>query len=133
MQPTPELEAMIAAAATRHGVRPELLRALVQHESSFDPNAVGDGGRAIGLCQLHSEACADVGAIWRHMRNPAANLDAGAAYLASMLDEFETERTALAAYNGGPGTMRHGPGARFWDQAVKYADTVLSLVRTEEA
>jgi len=133
MQPTPELEAMIAAAATRHGIRPELLRALVQHESGFDPNAVGDGGRARGLCQLHPEACSDVGANWLHMFNPAANLDAGASYLAVMLDEFESERTGLAAYNGGPGTMRHGPGARFFDQAVRYADTVLALVRTEEA
>ncbi len=124
---------MIAAAATRHGVRPELLRALVQHESNFDPGAIGDGGRAVGLCQMHPEACSDVGADWTHMRHPGAALDAGASYLAVMLDEFETERTALAAYNGGPGTMRHGPGARYYEQAVRYADTVLALVKTAEA
>src|SRR5258708_17079866 len=123
MQPTPEREAMIAAAATRHGVRPELLRALVQHESGFDPNAIGDGGRAIGLCQMHPEACSDVGANWAHMRNPGAALDAGAAYLAIMLDEFETERTALAAFNGGPGAMRPWAWGRVYQQAGRYAHT----------
>ncbi len=124
---------MIAAAATRHGVRPELLRALVEHESNFDQNAIGDGGRAIGLCQLHIEACKDVGADWLHMRNPAANLDAGAAYLAVMLDEFESERTALMAYNGGAGTVRHGPSARFFQQASEYAEKVLELTKAKDA
>src|SRR5258708_16713742 len=99
MQPTPELEAMIAAAATRHGVRPELLRALVQHESGFDPNAIGDGGRAIGLCQFHPEACSDCGANWAHMPNPGSALDAGTSYLAISLDDLDPVRAPLTALN----------------------------------
>src|SRR5258708_39561138 len=127
MQPTPELEAMIAAAATRHGVRPELLRALVQHESNFDPGAIGDGGRAGGLCQLHSEACADVGSNWHHMKNPAANLDTGAAYLALLMNEFESERTAVAPLQRGPGRNAPRPGGGFVSPAIRTVDAVIAF------
>jgi len=120
---------MIAAAAERHGIRPELLRAIVQHESNFDENAIGDGGKARGLMQMHGGAASDMGVDWEKLFNPALALDAGAAYLAWLITELQDERTAVAAYNGGLSTMRHGSGARFYDQAVAYANTVYMLIR----
>lgn len=49
-----EIERHIRAKAHAHGVQPELALAIVQVESSFNPNAVGGLGE-IGLFQLRPE------------------------------------------------------------------------------
>ena len=91
--------AMIAAAASRHGLDPKLLHALVLVESGYRPDAVSRAG-AVGLTQLMPQTARDLGVDDR--RDPAANLAGGAAYLARMLLRFGDLRLALAAYNAGP-------------------------------
>ncbi len=113
-------EDLISAAAIKHNIPRETLTALVKRESNFDPNAIGDKGLAIGLCQMHPVACAEVGANWNDMYDPAKALDAGAAYLKKMLDRAEGDMLwALAAYNQGPTVIF---------RARRYAQAVIRLV-----
>lgn len=95
-------EAEISAAAKKHGIRPALFYALIEHESSFNPNAVGDNGAARGLGQMHAAACATVGALWADMFDPVKALDASAAYLSFCIRHLGDETYGVMAYNQGP-------------------------------
>lgn len=106
---TAQWSGLIAAAAAASGVRAELIEAVIEHESAGQPDAVGDGGLAKGLMQMHPQAAQDVGVRWADLGDPATAINAGAAYLARMLALFGGDETwALAAYNQGPGVMRKG-------------------------
>ena len=109
---------LIVLAAETNGIRPELLRALIIHESKGDPKAVGDNGLAHGLCQMHPAACATVGANWDDMFDPVKAIAAGAAYLAFCIKHMGDEGWGLAAYNQGPTII---------GRALAYADAVEAL------
>jgi hypothetical protein len=98
-------EAIESASAT-HGVRPELVRAVIQVESGFNPRARSHKG-AMGLMQLMPATAADLGV--DNPWDPVQNIHGGVAYLGSLIREFGDEVLALAAYNAGPGAVnRYG-------------------------
>jgi hypothetical protein len=104
--PTPEMRDMIARAAGEAGVDAALLTALVEAESSFNPSAISHRG-AMGLTQLMPGTARALGV--ENPMDPWQNLLGGARYLRQMLTQFPDVRTALAAYNAGPGAVtRHG-------------------------
>lgn len=122
---------IIAPAAARYGLDPKLVTAQIIHESGGDPFAVGDGGKALSVLQVHLEACTDLGraADWSRLeaciagKDPAAlvlGLDLGCAYLARMMHRFGgSAADALMAYNQGPTVI---------GQAVAYRNAVLGLI-----
>lgn len=121
-------DAEIARACSLHHLRPSLLKALIWHESRFNPNAVGDGGAARGLCQMHAAAAKDVGADWERLFDPALAIQAGAAYLGNQVKRFPDELKALMAYNQGPSVAeRSNPAETAYILGMKYAGTVLSI------
>ena len=90
---------LIEGIAGQHGMDPDLIRAIVQVESNFDPNAVSPRG-AMGLMQLIPETAKRFGV--RNAFDPKANLDGGIRYLKYLVDLFDGDlRLALAAYNAG--------------------------------
>lgn len=89
----------IAVAATRHGLDPKLLHALVVVESAYRNEACSPAG-ACGLTQLMPRTALDLGVTDRF--RVEANLAGGADYLARQLLRFGDLRLALAAYNAGP-------------------------------
>lgn len=89
----------VSAAAERHGLDAKLLHALVTVESAYRADAVSRAGAA-GLTQLMPATARDLGV--RDRFDPAANVLAGADYLARQLVRFGDLRLALAAYNAGP-------------------------------
>jgi soluble lytic murein transglycosylase-like protein len=99
----------IFAAAQRHGLHPALVAAVVRAESAFDPRAVSRKG-ARGLMQLMPATARRFGLASEEIHDPAKNLDAGARYLAWLLERFAGDLPrALAAYNAGEGTVdRYG-------------------------
>jgi soluble lytic murein transglycosylase len=100
-------DAVIADHATRHGIRPELVRAVIQTESAFDPRAVSPKG-AMGLMQLMPATARLFNVL--DPFDPFENIRAGVAYLRRLLDRYGgNEELALAAYNAGPEAVdRHG-------------------------
>jgi soluble lytic murein transglycosylase-like protein len=97
---------LILEHAQRQAVRPDLVRAVMQVESAFNPNARSPKG-AIGLMQLMPATMQEFGV--QNGFNPIENVRAGVAYLRRLLDRYgNDERLALAAYNAGPGAVdRH--------------------------
>jgi hypothetical protein len=106
LQDTPFRE-MITAAATRAGVDPALVGAMVAVESAFNPLAVSPKG-AMGLMQLMPETARLYGV--SNAFDPRQNLTAGARHLRDLLQLFSGDLArALAAYNAGAhAVLMHG-------------------------
>ena len=102
----------IRDAAARHGLPPELVRALIFRESRFDPNARGKAGE-VGLMQVLPSGAAAEWARVNRRRTPTVreltdvriNLEIGCFYLARGMRRWRAYkgRTALALcqYNAG--------------------------------
>ena len=123
--PGPSLEAIILREATRHAVRPELVRAVIQVESAFNPRARSPKG-AMGLMQLMPATAADLRV--RDAYDPAQNIRGGVAYLRQLLDRYDNnEELALAAYNAGPEAVaRHGNQVPPFRETRDYLERVRS-------
>jgi soluble lytic murein transglycosylase-like protein len=100
-------EDLILSHSREQGVRPELVRAVMQVESAFNPRARSPKG-ALGLMQLMPATARQYGVV--NAFDPAQNVRAGVTYLRALLDRYGNDETlALAAYNAGPNAVdRHG-------------------------
>lgn len=111
-----EFDSYIEYSARRFNVRPDLVRAIVQVESGFDPYARSPKG-AMGLMQLMPATAYEMGV--RNPYHPAENIRGGVAYLRQLLDRYDgNEELALAAYNAGPEAV-----ARYGNQVPPYRET----------
>jgi soluble lytic murein transglycosylase-like protein len=95
---------LIEEHAARNVVSADLVRAVIQAESAFNPRAVSSKG-AMGLMQLMPATAAEHGVL--DPFNPAENIRAGVKYLKHLLVSYEGRvELALAAYNAGPGAVK---------------------------
>lgn len=93
-------EELITAAGEKYGVPVSLIKAVIDTESSFNPNAVSSAG-AKGLMQLMDGTARGLGV--SNSFDPVQNIDGGTKYLSYQLQKFDGEiAMALAAYNAGP-------------------------------
>jgi soluble lytic murein transglycosylase-like protein len=91
---------LIVKHAEARNLRPDLVRAVVQVESGYNPGAVSPKG-AMGLMQLMPTTASQLGV--RAPFDPEENIRGGTMYLRQLLDRFAgNEELALAAYNAGP-------------------------------
>ncbi|MBS1191326.1 MAG: lytic transglycosylase [Rhodocyclaceae bacterium] len=103
------LAPLVAAAAASHDLPEDLLTAVIEVESNFNPGAVSPKG-AQGLMQLMPGTARYLKV--EDARDPAANIDAGARYLKELLGRYDNNLSlALAAYNAGPASVRRSGGA----------------------
>jgi soluble lytic murein transglycosylase-like protein len=79
-------EPLIREHAQRLSLRPELVRAVIQVESGFNPRALSPKG-AMGLMQLMPATARSLGV--NNPWDPAQNIRGGTDYLRQLLDEYD--------------------------------------------
>ncbi len=94
-----KFDAAIVRYSEKYGVDPHLVRAVVRHESNWNPEARSRVG-AIGLMQLMPGTARLLGV---NPFDPIQNIEGGVRYLAGLLDYFGGNLEAtLLGYIGGP-------------------------------
>ena len=120
------LKPLIKDVAERTDLQYELLHAVIQAESSYDPKAISRTG-AIGLMQLMPATAKRYGV--SNSWDPAMNLDGGARYLQDLIKMFDNNlQLALAAYNAGEDAVKkYGNKIPPYPETQSYVRKVLAL------
>jgi soluble lytic murein transglycosylase len=111
----------ILAQASKYELDPVFIMAIIQSESSFDPDTRGDAGE-IGLMQILPATgewmAKKTGIAWkgpRSLANPVTNIRIGAAYVNYLRERFDNHgRLYLAAYNMGPKNVNRALAKSIW-------------------
>jgi soluble lytic murein transglycosylase-like protein len=127
-----QFEPLIQEHASRHALRVELVRAVIQVESGYNPSATSPKG-AMGLMQLMPATARQLGV--RNAYDPAENIRGGCAYLRQLLDRYQgNEELALAAYNAGSQAVdRHGNAVPPYRETRDYVNKVSRLTDVQRA
>jgi cell wall-associated NlpC family hydrolase len=116
---------LFSAAGAQWNVDAELLAAVAQVESAFDPTAVSPAG-AQGLMQFMPATAREMEVDpW----DPASAIDGAARYLRTSLGQFNEVDLALASYNAGRGAVRRYGGVPPFPETEDYVRKVLDVWR----
>ena len=114
---------IIRKASKQHGIKYEILKAIIHAESSFNPNAVSPAG-ACGLMQLMPENINKFNV--SDPFDPHENIMAGTKFFRQLLDRYDSDlKLTLAAYNAGPGAVDQYRGIPPYRETEDYVSRVL--------
>ena len=100
---TTPFDQMIEASAARYRQDPNVIRALIEQESGFNPQARSPAG-AQGLMQIMPGTATQYGGAGKNLLDAATNIDLGTKIFADLMQRFGNDMNkALTAYNAGPG------------------------------
>lgn len=98
-----ELQIFISGLCEERNIPFEIVLSVIEQESTYMADVMGDGGNAYGLMQIHPQ--------WHQARmdelgytdllNPYENVAVGIDYLAELANEGKGQAWMLMAYNGG--------------------------------
>ena len=118
-----EYEQIVRGHAGNYRLEPELLAAVIYQESRFEVDARSRSG-AVGLMQLLPDTAKGIALrtggskfVVDDLLDPELNIRYGSWYLRHLLDKYDDERLALAAYNAGQANVdrwrKRGEGIHF--------------------
>jgi soluble lytic murein transglycosylase len=135
-------EQIVRGHAENYRLDPALLAAVIYQESKFKADAKSEAG-AIGLMQLQPETARGIAIRTGGSRfqtsdlyNPEINVRYGSWYLRHLLDRYDDEKLALAAYNAGQSNVdtwrAQGKGIQFSETRayVNRVDELKEIYRT---
>lgn len=95
----------INQAASKYGVDPNLIAAIIQNESNFNQGAISSAG-AIGLMQLMPSTAKGLGV---NPNDAYQNIMGGTKYISQLISQFGGDLTkAIESYNAGAGNIQKG-------------------------
>lgn len=118
-----DIESLITRHAQKNNLDPALVKAVVQAESNFNPNAISQAG-AQGLMQLMPSTARSLGV--NNTFDPEQNIAGGTAYLKKMIDKFGSVQLGLAAYNAGPGAVEKFGGVPPYSETKNYVNKIMT-------
>lgn len=123
---------LIQASAARFQLDPALLRAVINAESGYNPNAMSRRG-AGGLMQLMPTTARRLGVA--NVFDPAENVAGGARYLVELMQRFDNDLDlTLAAYNAGEGAvLKYGRRIPPYRETTEYVAKVVRYYRQYRA
>lgn len=125
LMPPRNLVRLVERAASKHQVDPELVHAIIQVESAYNPNAVSRKG-ALGLMQLIPATARRFGV--QNAFDPAQNIEGGVNYLKQLIDFFGGDLSlSLAAYNAGENSVLRNGGVPLYQETRAYVRRVTGL------
>ncbi len=126
---------IVKGHARNYHLEPALLAAVIYAESKFDAKAKSGSG-AIGLMQLLPSTAEGIALhtggrnfhrsdLW----NPEINVRYGSWYLRHLLDKYDDEQEALAAYNAGQDNVDRWLAA---GEGIQFSETRAYVARVED-
>ena len=119
-----EINELIEKYSDKNGLDSDFVKAVVNQESGFNPNATSKCG-AMGLMQLMPSTAEGLGVT--NAYDPEQNIEGGTKYLKGLMDRFDNNKSlALAAYNAGPNAVKKYGGIPPYMETQNYVKSVLS-------
>jgi len=120
--------------AAHYDLNPALLAAVIEQESKFDATARSSAG-AVGLMQLQPATAKGIAKytggskfVLSDLDDPEINVRYGAWYLHHLMQKYDDERLALAAYNAGQENVDRWRAAH---EGIQYSETRAYVARVE--
>ena len=123
-----EIDNLITKYADKNGLDEDFVKAVINQESGFNPNATSHCG-AMGLMQLMPATAQGLGV--KDAYDAEQNIEGGTKYLKGLMDRFDNDKSlALAAYNAGPNAVKKYNGIPPYAETQNYVKKVLSKYDT---
>jgi soluble lytic murein transglycosylase-like protein len=114
-------------ASRKYGVSYDLLTAMAQQESGFNPEAVSKSG-AMGIMQIMPATAKELGL--SHPFDAYENIMAGANYISQKLKQYHGNvDKALAAYNAGSSVVDEYGGVPPYGETQSYVKNVKAIMK----
>lgn len=119
-----EINNLISKYSNKTGLDEDFVKAVVNQESGFNPNATSKCG-AMGLMQLMPSTAQGLGVT--NAYDAEQNIEGGTKYLKGLMDRFNNDKSlALAAYNAGPNAVKKYGGIPPYAETQNYVKNILS-------